>query len=470
MRECRQEVIHGATLSRGANDFVVSAAANGAIASDDWPMTKSRWLCVCLVMLAACKKQSPALVAQGSGSAAAISAGPGDASAAADVAVPADAPAAPQSLELLHAVPSTIRVSSRVRNKTILPQHIADGSMQTAWNSHTGEIVGAWIDVTVEDGAQIAELRLTVGHTGKGKKGEDYFTMNPRITKVRLLRDGQPETIVSLDPEKRDLQSIAVGGGTHVRLVVAEVKPGSKKSWREAAISELEAWGTPGKGRTKPAVPLAPLVLVGEPESSSASEDPCAGVDEKKAERQAEREASDARCAELESEEERSQCGVDPPGDPDCSTEVVTIDNLVEPWKGASLDCDVYDNVYGPKTCTLSVSTTTSGTAVATLEMEGVTESLEVDEAVTADVVAGSPAELVLRYHTSEATSSSTIPEDAAVVVCRAAPSLSCTDPIPLSGTAWLADVTFKDGAIVLFATKGTPPADVIGTKPLLFR
>lgn len=381
--------------------------------------------------------------------------------------MPADAAAAPLSLDLLHAVPSTIRVSSRVRNKTILPQHIADGSMQTAWNSHTGEMVGAWIDITVEDGSQIGELRLIVGHTGKGKKGEDYFTMNPRIVKVRLLRDGQPETVVSLDPEKRDLQTIPVGGGTHVRLVVAELKPGSKKSWREAAISELEAWGTPGKGRNKPAVPLAPLVLVGEPAAPSASEEPCAGLEEKKAERQAAREASDARCAELESEEERSQCGVDPPGDPDCSTEKVTIDKLVAPWTGASLDCDVYDNVYGPKTCTLSVSTATSGTEVATLEMEGVSESLEVDEAVVADVVAGAPAELVLRYHT---TSSSTIPEDAAVVVCRAAPSLSCTDAIQLSGKDWLADVTFKDGAVMLFATKGTPPANVIGTKPLVFR
>ena len=76
---------------------------------------------------------------------------------------------------------------------------------------------------------------------------------------------------------------------------------------------------------------FAPLVLVGEPEAPSASDDPCAGVEEKKAERQAAREASDARCAELESAEDREHCMVDPPGDPDCSSEPVTIDKLVAP-------------------------------------------------------------------------------------------------------------------------------------------
>jgi hypothetical protein len=371
------------------------------------------------------------------------------------------------SVDLLHAVPATIRVSSRVRNKTILPQHIADGSMQTAWNSHTGELVGAWIDVTVESGAQIGELRLTVGHTGTGKKHEDYFTMNPRIVKVRLLRDGQAETIVTLDPESRDLQTIAVGGGSHVRLVIAEVKPGSKKSWREAAISELQAWGVPTPGRTVPTSPLEPLVLVGEPDAPTSPDDPCAGIEEKRAARQAAREASDAKCAELPTEDDRSQCGADPPGDPDCSSDPITVDKLVAPWTGASLGCDVYDNVYGPKTCTISVKATTGQATASEVEMDFVSQGLSVDEAVVADVIPGAPAELVLRYHT---VTSDPIPKDAAFVVCRAAPTVSCSYSIWLSGTEWLADVTFKDGAAVLFAKEGTPPPDSVGTKPIVFR
>jgi hypothetical protein len=34
--------------------------------------------------------------------------------------------AVPDMIELLHAVPATIRLSSRVANKAILPTHIAD--------------------------------------------------------------------------------------------------------------------------------------------------------------------------------------------------------------------------------------------------------------------------------------------------------------------------------------------------------
>jgi hypothetical protein len=53
------------------------------------------------------------------------------------------------------------------------------------------ELVGAWFEVSVEDGAWIPELRMTVGHTGTGPKGEDYFVMNPRIKAVDIVADGK---------------------------------------------------------------------------------------------------------------------------------------------------------------------------------------------------------------------------------------------------------------------------------------
>src|SRR6476661_8208174 len=135
-----------------------------------------------VLLLVSCKKEQQATPAKGSGSAA-----PEVAVGDAAVATP-DASAA-TSINLLRAVPSTIRVSSRVNNKTIKPEHIADRSLDTAWSSVTGQLVGAWIEVSVDD-AQIDAVKLTVGHTGHGKKGEDYFTMNPRIRAVKIDDDG----------------------------------------------------------------------------------------------------------------------------------------------------------------------------------------------------------------------------------------------------------------------------------------
>jgi hypothetical protein len=58
------------------------------------------------------------------------------------VATASDAQATPDTLtlvELLHATPRTIRVSSRVANAKISPADIADRDPSTAWNSRTGD-------------------------------------------------------------------------------------------------------------------------------------------------------------------------------------------------------------------------------------------------------------------------------------------------------------------------------------------
>src|SRR5882672_3650312 len=127
-----------------------------------------------LVTLVACKGSSPApgpAPAQGSGSA--VVNAPGDSGW--------------PLIDLLHSAPSTITLSSRVANPAIKPEHLADHDFDTAWNSKTGELVGAWIDIAVPEHASIVELRMTAGHTGKGPKGEDYFTMNPRIRAIKVL-------------------------------------------------------------------------------------------------------------------------------------------------------------------------------------------------------------------------------------------------------------------------------------------
>src|SRR5687768_3801090 len=114
-----------------------------------------------LLLFVSCKKEQQATPAKGS-------AAP-ELAVAGDAAIATPDAVAATSIQLLPAVPSTIRLSSRVKNKTIKPEHIADGKLDTAWNSVTGELKGAWVEVTVE-GAAIDAIKLTAGHTGRGAK------------------------------------------------------------------------------------------------------------------------------------------------------------------------------------------------------------------------------------------------------------------------------------------------------------
>src|SRR4051812_321727 len=118
---------------------------------------------ILVVAIAACRKEQRAPVPERGSAQLALA--PADAT----IAVVTDAGGGP--IDLFRAVPSTIRVSSNVKNRAIKPEHIADGNMETAWNSATGELVGAWIEISV-DGAEIESLKMTVGHTGHGPKGE----------------------------------------------------------------------------------------------------------------------------------------------------------------------------------------------------------------------------------------------------------------------------------------------------------
>jgi len=164
-------------------------------------------------------------------------------------------------VELLHGVPSRVRVSSQVKNSAIAPKHLLDRDFNTAWNSRTGELEGTWIDISVEQGA-IHELRFTVGHTGVGPEGEDYFEMNPRIRTVSLLHAGGVVKMAALDTSVRTLQRIELPApAADIRLRIDDVEMGSKAKWREVCISELEAWGTaPADALT----PREPPIAVGD--------------------------------------------------------------------------------------------------------------------------------------------------------------------------------------------------------------
>lgn len=376
-----------------------------------------RWLWVCALLAVGCKKSAPPAATQGSGSGSSVVAVASDAAVADAVVVDAAPTAA--LVDLFKVVPATLRVSSQVRNKKILPAHLVDRSLQTAWNSLTGELVGTWVDIDLE--AHIAELRLTVGHTGKGPKGQDYFTMNPRIVSLTVAVDGKPPTTVTLDPEKRELQVVPVDAKNHVRITVASIKPGTKKNWREIAISELEAWGTPDSGIGPYPKPLVPEVFVGEDVELPPSF--CDDIDKLKEEREAQRRESEEKCNERPTQEERDQCNVDPPGDPECSSDEVTVGDVDPPWKKPVVQCMTHDNVYGPTNCTIEVATVSGGGVTAADEEFPGTTELEVTDVKQSELVGGPPMEIEVHYIGGEARSE-------LIVVCRALPSLQCTAPM----------------------------------------
>lgn len=176
-----------------------------------------------------------------------------------DPAPPAPPPA---PVNLMSAVPTVVAVSSTVANRTILPAHLVDGDLGTAWNSRTGELQGAWIGARVPAGARVTKIRMTVGFTKIDPKLGDLFTMNPRIRKVRVLHDGVAVVEQALDPALRTLQDIRIDQpGGEYKIEVVDIVPGTKKSWREISVSELEIWGTLAAGAAPN--PSVPVVRVG---------------------------------------------------------------------------------------------------------------------------------------------------------------------------------------------------------------
>lgn len=389
----------------------------------------------------------------------------------------ADAPAPPDAsaplTELLHAVPATVRVSSKVKNKAIKPQHLVDRDLQTAWNSMTGDLHGAWVEVEVPEGATVEELRLTVGHTGTGKKGEDYFAMNPRIRRVIVTADGAEQPPIELDPALRALQTIKVHATTSVRVTVEAYVLGAKKAWREIAISELEAWGTPPPGLGPPTKALVPTVEVGEPPDGSGLASLCADLD---AERTAyaaklhdsyeacDREAEEARAGSDENAQEMAEhCMTDYPGEPMCDVADVDITDRAKPWTGLGVHCSANDNIYGPKRCEIAVAA--SGKVIATLTIDngGLALSnthwdVDVFDARVQDVIPGGTPELVLRYRLVDRDDTDHL------VVCQ--PS-GCTKPLALAGDGWTVQASFAKGQVVLTPARGAPPPEALGTKPM---
>lgn len=164
-------------------------------------------------------------------------------------------------IELLHSLGGVVTVSSTVANNAHRPEHLTDGDLSTAWNSRTGALAGTWISIDLPTSTRLTAFKMTAGFTASGPNGDDWFTMNHRVSRIRLLVDQKAVGEFKLDPDVRDLQSVALDTeGKSIRMEILEVSTGSKKNWREACISEVELWGrvsAPAKG-----VKVNPVVRV----------------------------------------------------------------------------------------------------------------------------------------------------------------------------------------------------------------
>jgi hypothetical protein len=219
-----------------------------------------------LLALTACKSPSPSPSPLASASA--------SASASAAPQAPAPAPL----VDLLLETDATITVSSRVDNPSDYPEHLVDGRPDTAWNGKTGDLHG-WIEIVLPADVKVSSIAMTAGFDKK-KGADDLFTMNHRISKIRITRDGELVKEATLDTSKRELQHVSVSveaTGGRWRIEVLETLPGTKKEWRELVVSDLKMYGMAGAARLPK--PRLPKVLVAPGSAPPPLALPAMGVD-----------------------------------------------------------------------------------------------------------------------------------------------------------------------------------------------
>lgn len=159
-------------------------------------------------------------------------------------------------LELLHAVPSRVSVSSAYRDDPAQVARLVDGDLETAWNSRTGDLVGAWIELELPLHVTVRAIAITPGYTHVTPRA-DLFPGNHRISRVRIHREGAVLAEHDLDVERREPVELPVNaGGGRYRVEVLATVPGTHDDWQETCVSELRVLGTAAQGRAGASTPV----------------------------------------------------------------------------------------------------------------------------------------------------------------------------------------------------------------------
>jgi hypothetical protein len=181
-------------------------------------------------------------------------------------APPSSAPIASDTpladVELLHAIATTLAVSSAEYGDPSQMTRLVDGDPATAWNSASGDLVGAWIEVRLPANAHVSRIELTAGNL-RASDHQDLFLANHRIARVRVSRDGTVVTEAALDIDARALQPIAASGDGGVwRIEVLETHAGTQRTYDEVCVGELRVVGHAAgqaEGTTSPTLSLGSL-------------------------------------------------------------------------------------------------------------------------------------------------------------------------------------------------------------------
>ena len=180
------------------------------------------------------------------------------------------------AVDLLHAVPSELRVSSVSRDETDQVEYLVDGDLETAWNSASGDLVGAWIEFVVPEAVRIGELRLTAGYTKRTER-RDLFVGNHRVERIRVTQDGDLVVEQNLDVEERGMQTVPIGrSGGRYRVEITGVREGTRRGWREVCVSEFRVAGQADDARPggfSPTLGVGPADPVPEGEAGSSADD-----------------------------------------------------------------------------------------------------------------------------------------------------------------------------------------------------
>lgn len=347
-----------------------------------------------------------------------------------------------------------VEVSSQVRNAAFAAAGLVDGRPATVWNSQTGRLVGEWIEVTLPAEVRLREIQLIVGNTAPGRKGQDWFAMNPRIKAASVWVDGRKRGVVKFDTNLRSPQplSVDVAEATTVRIVVDEVVMGTKRDWKEVCVGDLIVRGeSNGRARTD----SAPGVLTNEALLMPLLPHP---------ENYCEQFETDALAARSEREPDDEDTGeignVDAPGKPACvetawadgDEDRDTDGRRTDPWQIGTV-YTVDDDIYELRQHELLLTTakgTFRGDVVAVKDPTGSPPLVAALEA--REVLAGyGPELLIWQTHDNG---------DKALKVCalrRERPY--CTDALPYAAKDWEANVKVARGQIMLSPKRGKVPA-----------
>lgn len=162
-------------------------------------------------------------------------------------------------VDLLPTHATHLAVSSTTPSLRSGPRFLLDGAFDTPWASKSGDDA-AFIEVRLPADVHVKQIQLTAGFTAIDGR-HDRFTQNLRVSRVRVLHEGELVATADLDTDSRELQNIDVDARGGVwRIELDGLVPGTMPGYREVCVSELRVLGfAPPSNSTGPSLHLGSL-------------------------------------------------------------------------------------------------------------------------------------------------------------------------------------------------------------------